>query len=126
VPPSGPTPPPPKQGRFKLGGGYSLLGLFFGFIIGLVLPPAIAGFGSAILGELNISQAAAFVAVLALAVLIPVAIIVLLSKKLNREDESQAAVRTAIIAAGFASLFIWALLSLLIGGCIALLTMAYA
>ncbi len=123
--PAGVPPAPGKQRRFALGGGYSLLGLGFGLLLGLGLPPFIFGLLASILGSLEAPGWLTLLVPLIAAIGITVAAFVLLAKQLDKGDSSQSSVRTALLVAGYTSIGLWVLGSIIFGVCIALLASAY-
>ncbi|MGH1488096.1 MAG: hypothetical protein ACRBK7_01675 [Acidimicrobiales bacterium] len=100
------------------------MGLLFGLLLGLGLPPLLFGMMLAILSSTD-RPGLNIIISLAVAVVVPIGAFVLLVKQMNRKDASQSAVRTALVVAGYTSLGIWVVLSILVGACFALLAAAY-
>lgn len=116
-------PPPPAPGSTKrrtAGGGYPLIGLAIGFFLGLILPPTILGFSSAI-----IQDGVGLVIGLVLAVAVPLAIYILILTRLDRSDPQQESIRVAMVVSGITSVAVLAGILLLVGACLALLYSAY-
>ncbi|MGI9594771.1 MAG: hypothetical protein ACR2QK_01345 [Acidimicrobiales bacterium] len=125
-PPGPPDQPPPGSGPpSAASGGYSLLGLLFGLFLGLLVPPIIFGLLASILDSFGSPGVVTILVPAVVAVGVTVGAFVLIIKQMDRSMPKQAAIRTAMLVAGYTSLGIWAVGLLLVGACIAIFVGAY-